>query len=68
MIIDPHSHLLLHRQRQHDRDRRLGHLAAIRATGDTADVIASTNSAITVPWQRLLRSGRRRAARGSQTC
>jgi hypothetical protein len=67
MMIDPHSHLLLHRQRQDDRDRRLGHLAAIRATGDTA-VIASTNSAITVPWQRLLRTGRRRAARGSPTC
>jgi hypothetical protein len=50
MMIDPRSHLLLHRQEQHERERHLGHRAAIRATQERARVIASTG----------LSSGRRR--------
>jgi hypothetical protein len=67
MTIDPQSHLLLLRQEQDERDRHLGHRAAIRAAQDTADGIASTSPPWPSPWQQLLRTGRR-PARGSPTC
>jgi hypothetical protein len=50
MMIDPRSHLHLHRQEQHERERHLGHRVAIRATREPTPVIASTG----------LSSGRRR--------
>lgn len=68
MMIDPKTHLLLHRQQQDERDRRLGHLVAIRTTGATADVDSATNPAMPSPWLQLLRSGPRLTARGSPTC
>jgi hypothetical protein len=43
MMIDPESHLFLHRQEQYERERRPGHRAAIRAAQATAEVIASTS-------------------------
>ncbi|WP_052667176.1 hypothetical protein [Nitriliruptor alkaliphilus] len=64
MMIDPRSHLRLLRQEQDERDRHLGHRAAMRAAQDTADVGASTSLPLP-PWQ-LLRTGRR-PARGSPT-
>jgi hypothetical protein len=63
MMIGPQSHLLLLRQEQDERDRRLGHRAATRAAHDTADVRACTSLPLP-PWQQLLRTGRR-PARGS---
>jgi hypothetical protein len=66
MMIDPQLHLVLHRQEQDERNRRLGHRAAIRAAQDTADGVASTSppTSSQTPWQQLLRTGRR-PARGS---
>lgn len=66
-MIDPDSHLLLHRLRQQERDRHLGHLAPIRSARDAADAVPLTNSAVSSLWQRLLRSGRRRPAPGPTT-
>jgi hypothetical protein len=66
-MIDPDSHLLLHRLRQQARDRHLGHLAPIRTARDSADAVPLTNFAVSSLWQRLLRSGRRRSARGPTT-
>jgi hypothetical protein len=66
MTIDPRSHLLLHRQEQDERDRHLGHRAAIRAAQATADVVAITGLRPPSPWQQLRRSIRR-SARGSPT-
>jgi hypothetical protein len=56
MMIDPQLHLVLHRQEQDERNRRLGHRAAIRATQASPSMRSS--------WQQLLRTGRR-PARGS---
>jgi hypothetical protein len=42
MMIDPHAHLFLHRREQYERERYLGHRAAIRAAQDTAHISAST--------------------------
>jgi hypothetical protein len=67
MMIDPQTRLLLHRQRQDERDRHLGHRAAIRATQDTADAIPATSLPMASAWQQQLRTGRRRTARGSST-
>lgn len=67
MMIDPRSHLLLHRQEQYERDRHLGHRAGIRATQDSADASASNSLPLPSPWQQLLRTGRR-PARRSPTC
>ncbi len=67
MMIDPQTHLLLHRQQQAERDRHPGYRAAIRALQDTADVIPTTSPAMASAWQQLLRFGRRSTARGSPT-
>lgn len=67
MMIDPQTHLLLHRQRQDQRDRHLGHRAAICATAATADAIPTSSLPMAPVWQQQLRTGRRRTARGSRT-
>lgn len=67
MIISAESHLLLHRLHQLEHDRHRSHLTAIRDTHRTARVVPATTSAASTPWQRLLRSGRRRSARGPTT-
>jgi hypothetical protein len=67
MMIDPQTHLLLHRQQQTERDRHLGHRAAIRATAATADAIPATSPPTASPWRQLLRAGRWHTARGSPT-
>jgi hypothetical protein len=64
MMIDPATHLLLHRQRQDERDR---HRAAIRATQGTADAIPADSPPMAPAWLQLLRSGRRCTALGSPT-
>ena len=67
MMIDPATHLLLHRQRQDERDRHHRHRAAIRATQGTADAVPADSPPMAPAWLQLLRSGRRRTARGSPT-
>lgn len=38
MMIDPHSHLLLHRLQQRERDLHLGHVLALRERCHTARI------------------------------
>lgn len=64
-MIDPESHLLLHRLQHHDeRGRHHSHMTATRATRSTGNVVPAPTAAAPSPWKRLARAGRRRFARG----